>query len=60
LAQIITSPKNGRLPRTIVNRLWAKFFGRGLVEPVDDMESTAWNQVLLDWLAEDLVQNQYD
>src|SRR6266516_2767006 len=60
LAQIITDQKDGRLSRTIVNRLWAKFFGRGLVEPVDDMEGAAWNQDLLDWLAEDLVDNQYD
>ena len=34
----LTGPKNGRLARTIVNRLWARFMGRGLVEPVDDME----------------------
>ncbi len=60
LARIITDKKDGRLSRTIVNRLWAKFFGRGLVEPVDDMEAPAWNQDLLDWLAEDLVDNGYD
>jgi mono/diheme cytochrome c family protein len=60
LADIITGPKDGRLPRTIVNRLWARFFGRGLVEPLDDMEQPAWNQDLLDWLAEDLVANHYD
>lgn len=60
LARIITDKKNGRLSRTIVNRLWAKFFGRGLVEPVDEMEGPAWNQELLDWLGEDLVENGYD
>jgi mono/diheme cytochrome c family protein len=60
LAQIITGPKDGRLPRTIVNRLWARFFGRGLVEPLDDMEQAAWNPDLLDWLAEDLVANHYN
>jgi hypothetical protein len=60
LAEIITGPKNGRLSRTIVNRLWARFFGRGLVEPLDDMEQPAWNQDLLDWLAEDLVAHHYD
>jgi hypothetical protein len=60
LAELITGPKDGRLPRTIVNRLWARFFGRGLVEPVDDMEQRAWNQDLLDWLAEDLVAHHYD
>ena len=60
LAELMTGPKNGRLPRTIVNRLWARLFGRGLVEPVDDMEQPAWDQDLLDWLAKDLVANGYD
>src|SRR5262249_17275863 len=60
LAEIMTGPRNGRLSRTIVNRLWARLFGRGLVEPVDDMEQPAWNPALLDWLAEDLVANGYD
>jgi len=60
LAEMITSKQDGRLSRTIVNRFWAKFFGRGLVEPVDDMEQPAWNTDLLDWLAEDLVANHYD
>jgi mono/diheme cytochrome c family protein len=60
LAEIITGKGNGRLSRTIVNRLWARFFGRGLVEPVDDMEKRAWNSDLLDWLAEDLVSHAYD
>ena len=60
LAEIITGPNDGRLSRTIINRLWARFFGRGLVEPVDDMEQPAWNQDLLDWLAEDLVTHGYD
>lgn len=60
LADLITQKRNGRLSRTIVNRLWAKFFGRGLVEPIDDMESPAWNTDLLDWLAENLVDSGYD
>jgi len=60
LAEIITQPKNGRLTRTIVNRLWAKFLGYGLVEPVDEMEQPAWNQDLLDWLAEDFAAHGHD
>ncbi len=60
LAHVLTGPTNGRLARTIVNRLWARFFGRGLVEPVDDMEQSAWHPDLLDWLAEDLVAHRYD
>ncbi len=60
LADAMTSGKNGRLTRTIVNRLWAKFMGRGLVEPVDDMDQPAWNQDLLDWLAADLTANGHN
>jgi hypothetical protein len=60
LAEIITQKNNGRLTRTIVNRLWAKFMGRGLVEPVDDLEQLAWNSDVLDWLAEDLAANGYN
>lgn len=58
--QLVTSKANGRLPRTIVNRLWAKLIGRGLVEPVDDMDKPAWNSDILDYLAEDLVAHNYD
>ena len=60
LAEAVTSPNNGRLSRTIVNRLWARFLGRGLVEPVDEMENESWNTDLLDLLASDLVDNGYD
>lgn len=60
LADIITGRKNGRLPRTIVNRLWQRFLGRGLVEPVDEMDRAAWSPELMDWLAEDLVAHDFD
>src|SRR5207245_2964344 len=60
LADIITSRRSGPPTRTIVNRLWAKFMGRGLVEPVDEMDNAAWNQDLLDWLASDLADNGYN
>ncbi len=60
LVDIITGQKNGRLPRTIVNRLWQRFMGHGLVEPVDEMDKPAWSPDLIDWLAEDLVAHDYD
>jgi hypothetical protein len=60
LAKLITQRENGRLTRTLVNRLWQKLFGRGLVEPADDMEKPAWNVDLLDWLAEDFADHGYD
>lgn len=61
LAAIMTSPWNHRFAQVIVNRLWHRYLGIGLVEPVDD-----WNDArpshpkLLDYLARELVQNDYD
>jgi mono/diheme cytochrome c family protein len=60
LAKAVVSDADGRLSRTILNRIWARFFGRGLVEPLDDMDNLAWNQDLLDWLAEDLADHHFD
>lgn len=60
LSEIITSPQNGRLSRTIVNRLWARLLGRGLVEPLDVMQNEAWSPAMLNALAEDLVGHGWD
>ncbi|MGH9426574.1 MAG: DUF1553 domain-containing protein, partial [Terriglobia bacterium] len=60
VARLFTTPQNGRFARTIVNRVWKKLFGRGLVEPADDMVTEAWDNDLLDWLATDFVDHGYD
>jgi len=60
LAELLTRPANGRLTRTLVNRLWARCFGRGLVEPVDEMDNAPWHADLLDWLAWDFAERGYD
>lgn len=60
LAELITRPENGRLTRTLVNRLWSRLLGRGLVEPLDVMQNAAWDPDLLDWLAEDFVSHGHD
>ncbi|GAB3707794.1 hypothetical protein GCM10027592_42260 [Spirosoma flavus] len=60
LADFLVQPKDGRLYRTLVNRVWAQLMGRGIVEPVDVMDNEPWSQDLLDWLAYDFVQNGYD
>ena len=61
LAVLITSPHNKRFARVIVNRLWKRYLGRGLVEPVDDWErATPSHPELLDYLAGELVTNGYD
>jgi hypothetical protein len=61
LAALITSPKNERFVQVIVNRLWQRYLGRGLVEPVDDWEHAAPSHpALLDWLTRRFVANGYD
>ncbi|MEY4403420.1 MAG: hypothetical protein RIR91_1455, partial [Verrucomicrobiota bacterium] len=60
LAALMTHPDNGRLQRTIVNRLWHRLMGRGVVHPVDAMQTAPWNQDLLDVLANRLVESKYD
>ena len=60
LSEYITAPKNGRLYRTIVNRIWSQLMGRGIIAPVDLMDNVPWSQDLLDWLASDFVDNKMD
>jgi hypothetical protein len=60
LAEIITSPEDGRLTRTVVNRLWHRLMGRGIVHPVDAMGSPPFSADLLDVLANHLADNKYD
>jgi hypothetical protein len=59
-ARMFTSKDNGLFARTIVNRIWRQLFGRGLVEPIDEMEGPAWNPELMEWLAADFVGHGYD
>jgi len=59
-AAIFTDPRNGRMPRTVVNRIWQRLTGRGIIENVDDMDGEPWSPELLDWLASDFVANGYD
>lgn len=61
LAALVTAPQNSRFSRVIVNRIWKRLLGAGLVEPVHDWEgSTASHPELLDWLASELIANNYD
>lgn len=48
--------------RNIANRVWARMFGRGLVDPTDQIHSgnAASHPNLLDWLARDLIAHDYD
>ncbi len=60
LAELMTHPDNGRLTRTVVNRLWHRLMGRGIVHPVDAMETPPWDADLLDYLAVHLAAEGYD
>ena len=59
-AAIFTDPRNGRMPRTIVNRYWTKLVGHGIVPNSDEMDGKPWSPAVLDWLASDFVAHQYD
>lgn len=62
LAEWMTRPDNPFLARALVNRYWAHFFGRGIVEMPDDLRITnpPSNPELLDALAGDFVEHRFD
>ncbi len=62
LVDWMEQPDNPFFARAIVNRIWGEFFGRGIVDPVDDFRSSNLpsNEPLLDWLAKDFVAHNYD
>ena len=62
LARWMTHADNPFFARTMVNRLWAHFLGRGIVHPIDDARSTnpPSNPELLDALANDFIASGYD
>jgi hypothetical protein len=62
LAEWLTSPANPLFARTVVNRVWGNFFGRGLVHPVDDLRSTnpASNEELFAAVTKDFVEHGFD
>jgi hypothetical protein len=62
LADWMSSKDNPFFSRSLVNRYWKHFFGRGLVDPEDDMRVTnpASNPELLDALAKDFVDHDFD
>jgi mono/diheme cytochrome c family protein len=59
-AAIFTDPRLGRMPRTIVNRVWQRLLGQGIVATPDEMDGEPWSPALLDWLASDFVAHRYD
>ena len=61
LADWMVDPKNPFFAKAVANRYWAHFFGRGIVDPLDDMRVTnpPSNPELLDALAKNLIENKY-
>src|SRR6185295_9864384 len=61
LADWLTSPENPYFSRAIANRVWANFFGVGLVEAVDDIRLTnpPSNAALLAAAAKFVIDNKY-
>jgi hypothetical protein len=62
LAEWMTNAKNPYFARAAVNRLWAQFFGIGIVEPVDDLgeQNPPSHPELLNELATQFAANHFD
>ena len=62
LADWMIAPDNQYFAATMANRLWAHYFGRGLVEPIDDLRLTnpASNEPLFHAIAKHLRDSKYD
>ena len=62
LVDWMAQESNPFFAKALVNRYWKHFFGRGLVDPEDDMRVTnpACNPELLDALAADFIKNKFD
>ena len=62
LADWMTKKKNPYFAKALVNRYWKQFFGRGLVDPIDDMRKTnpPSHPELLDELAQYFIDNNFD
>jgi len=61
LSDWMAEAKNPFFARAVANRYWAHFFGRGIVDPIDDMRVTnpPSNPELLDALAKELVDSKF-
>ncbi len=62
LAQWLTARENPYFAKSIVNRYWSYFFGRGIIDPVDDIRASnpASNPELLEALTRDFVEHNHD
>lgn len=58
----MTGPDNPNFARSIVNRVWAYYFGKGLIDPVDNLAAgnPPSHPQVLDELVRDFVSHGYD
>ncbi len=58
----LRSPENPYFAKAIVNRVWAHYFGAGIVNPPDDLNlaNAPSNEELLNYLASQFVEQGYD
>ncbi len=58
----VTSPENRQFSKTVSNRIWKRFFGVAMVEPVDDFcdENPCVNDELMDFLCDELIRSDFD
>jgi hypothetical protein len=58
----LTVKENPLFAKSAANRIWSYFFGRGIIDPVDDIRASnpASNAALLDALTQDFVANGFD
>ena len=62
LADWLCGKQNPRFTTVIVNRIWKRAMGMGLIEPVDDFkdDTLASNQPLMKYLTETMIREKYD
>ena len=62
LVEWLKADENPYFARAFVNRVWASYFGRGLVEPADDLNlaNPPTNAGVLEHLAKGFVESGYD
>lgn len=62
LVDWMARPDNPFFAKALVNRMWGHFFGRGIVQEVDDLRDTnpPSNPELLNYLAGQFVRSKYD
>jgi hypothetical protein len=61
-AEWLTAKANPFFAKSTVNRVWSYFFGRGIIDPVDDIRASnpPSNPALLDALAKDFIDHDFD